>query len=270
MNYLRLALQHTRETLHRHWGFFLLLTTVHLVTNAAFTGFVSFAHNTLFFGSKIQPEAVALVASAPLIASLSVIITSVTFGEARRSQVLNKDFVLNWLPVTFMYAWFFFVAWFCRVHMPARMEWFVSKRPWLGESIPPEFFINDLPWLLILLAATITTLSVPVFVARRQAFWRLHGLIATVVVLIMCAIFMAIRELYRRMNGDIDPYHWLPFPGYHPEAIAYDRILYALLELPFLIPAAFLTTCVAASLLVAVDLDKKQSRHPGTQPGTAN
>ncbi|MDH3741416.1 MAG: hypothetical protein OER56_07445 [Hyphomicrobiales bacterium] len=261
MNYLALAFGHTRETLRRHWGFFLLLTTAHLITNAAFTGFVSFAHNTLFFGSHTQPEAVALIASAPLIASLSVIITSVTFGTARRSKILNKDFVRNWIPVTGMYAWFFFVAWFCRVHLPARMEALVSRQLWLTESIPPEFFTIDLPWIVILVAATITTLSVPVFVARRQAFWRLHGLIATGVVLIMCGTFMAAREVYRRMNGDLDPYHWLPFPGNHPEALAYDRILYALLELPFLIPVAFLTTCVTASLLVAADLDQTRARH---------
>jgi len=262
MNFLRLAFQHTRNTLRQHWGFFLLLTTAHLLTNAAFTGFVSFAFNTLFFGSRIQPEAVGLVASAPLIASLTVIITSVTFGTARRSRVINRDFLVNWLSVTAIYAWFFTVAWFCRVQMPARMDWFISKQLWLTASIPPEFFTFDLPWILILLAATVTTMSVPVLVARRQAFWRGHAVIATFVVMVICAAFMAVREGYRRMNGDIDPYHWLPFPGYYPEAVAYDQMLYMLLELPFLIPAAFLTTCVAASLLVAVDLDKGIDRSP--------
>ena len=266
MKFVHLALQHARNTLKQHWGFLLLLTTVHLITNAAFTGFAGFAHNTLFFGSRIQPEAVSLVASAPLVASLTVIITSVTFGTARRALVLNKHFLGNWIPVTGIFAWFFFVAWYCRVHMPARMDHFVSGRLWLTETVPAEFFTVDLPWILILAAATVTTLSVPVFVARRQAFRGRHALIAPLVVLTMCAAFMAVREAYRHMNGDLDPYYWLPFPGYHPAAIAYDRMLYALLELPFLIPAAILTTCITASLLVAVDLEHDRVRLNKSDP----
>lgn len=262
MNFIRLALQHTRATLRENFVFLLLLATAHLVTNAAFTGFVSFAFNTLFLGSRIQPETIGLVASAPLTASLAVIITSVTFGTARPSRVLNRRFLGDWIPVTIIYAWFFFVAWYCRAHMPARMTWFINKQPWLTEYVAPDYLIIYLPWLLTLLGAVLATLSVPIFVSRRQAFWRHHAVIAPLIVLAMSALLMLTRQGYRLYTGDIDPYHWLPFPGYHPEGIAYDQILYSLLEIPFLIPASIVMTCLTASLLVAVDLDRGVKRSP--------
>ncbi len=257
MNFVRLALQHTGQTLRKHVWLLVLLAGAHLVANAAFTAFASMAYEVLFFGSRIQPEPVGWMANAPLTASLAVIITSVTFGTARATRIINKRFLGAWLPLTFIYAWSYYFAWYCQTIFPVNMTAFVTKHPGLTEYFPLSFFNQTLPWLCALFVASLATLSVPIFVARRQAFWRHHAALAPLVVVAISAAFMLARDHYRLLTGDINPYHWLPFPGYNPAGIAYDRIVYALIELPFLIPTSVFVTCLTASLLVAVDLDKR-------------
>ncbi len=257
MNFLGFALQHAGQTLRRHVWLFLFLAGAHLAANATFTAFVSYAFGILFFGSPVQPEMVGWIANAPLTASLAVIVTSVTFGTVDAAKIINKRFFGAWLPITVVFAWSYFFAWYCQTVFPSNMTWFVTQRPWLTEYFPISFFNELLPWICALFVASLATLSVPTFVARRQAFWRHHATLAPLAVLTVTATFMLARERYRALIGDLNPYHWLPFPGYNPRGIAYDQILYALIELPFLIPATIFVSCLTAALLVAVDLDKR-------------
>lgn len=256
MNYVRFIFQHTLATLRSHIWLFLFLATAHFATNAAFTAFVSFAFGILFHGSKVQPEMVGWVANAPLTASLAVIITSLTFGIRESSQIINWRFYKVWFPVTLMFAWSYYFAWYSQTAFPANMTWFVSQRPWLTEYLPVSFFNQTVPWICTVFVASVATLSVPAIVAGRQRLWHHRAVIAQTIVVIATAAFMLAREKYRVFAGDLNPYHWLPFPGYNPQGIAYDQILHAFIELPFLIPASVFITCLTAALVVAVDLDR--------------
>ena len=262
MNFIRLSLQHTWATLKNNWLFFILLAAIHLATNAAFTGFASFAFNTLFFGSRIPAEIIGLIAGAPLTASLAVIITSVTFGTAHPANVLNRRFLGDWIPVTIIYAWFFFIAWYCRVHLPVRMTSLTTNQPWISEYLTPKHLIVDLPWLVTMFVASITMLAVPTFVARRQAFRKNYSVLAPSIALAISVVFMTSRAAYENLTGQLNPYLWLPFPGFHPEGIAYDQMIYGAMQLPFLIPASILISCLMASMAIAANQDSSIKRSP--------
>ena len=256
MTFIRLALLHALAVLKANYWLLLLLAVAHLAANATFTGFAGFAFQTIFFGSEIRPEVVGIIANAPLTASLAVIVTGITFGTASASRLVNRQFIRSWIPVTVVFAWAYFFSWYARAILGPRIGWYITAKPNLTTYLPTEFYEQTIPWIANLLIAAMAVISVPVFVTRRAAFARHRDVLAPLIVVLLTGSFMFLREFYRDMVGDINPYQWLPFPGYHPAGIAYDHMIFALIEMPFLVPATVFVTCLTASLMIAIDQER--------------
>ena len=261
MEFARLTIAQFRQMGRDHGVMIVVITLLHLLTNAAFAAFATSSARIIHFGPGADPQAFVLICNAPLTASMAVLIATLALRKATPRDIINKSFFVNWVIVTLLFAWSNGYAWFTSETLTWRLAPVFIHYPPLTDWLDLGNLVRKLPTFLNIMISTIVILSVPIMVMRRQPLFRSNALVAVAMVAGSTTFFLLLDRGYRAVIDEQDIYqHWLEFPGYNPFSIGNDQLLVDIVSLPVSLPAWIVTTLLATAAVKAAIAQRESLR----------